>query len=142
MYIGYSPYAPGTLGSLLGLIICFFLSSTTLLTYGMASLAVFLIALWAATVAKKYFDKKDPGQIVCDEVMGFITAMFLIPFGALNVIIVFLLFRFFDIVKPFPIGTIDKKIDNGFGIVLDDVAAGVYANIAFRLISSWLMADS
>ena len=60
--------------------------------------------------------------------------MFLIPYTIFNIIIVFLLFRFFDILKPFPIRMIDQKIKNGYGVVLDDVLAGVYANIAFHIL--------
>lgn len=134
MYVGYSPYAPGTFGSLPGVIICFFLSQSGPLIYSAAYLTSFLTAIWAASIASKYFAQKDPGQIVCDEVAGFMTAMFLVPFTLFNVIIVFLLFRIFDIFKPFPINVIDRKMESGFGIVLDDVAAGIYSNIAFRLI--------
>lgn len=134
MYVGYSPYAPGTLGSLPGVIICFFLSQLDPVIYAAAYLTSFLTAIWAASIASKYFAQKDPGQIVCDEVVGFMTAMFLIPFTLFNVIIVFLLFRIFDIFKPFPINVIDRKMESDFGIVLDDVAAGIYSNIAFRLL--------
>jgi len=134
MYIGYSPVAPGTLGSLLGVIICFFLSLGNPSLYGIALFLSFSAALWAASIAKEHFGKKDPSQIVCDEVIGNMVALFLIPFTSLNVIIVFLLFRFFDIVKPVPIGIIDRKIEGGFGIVFDDIAAGIYANVVFRII--------
>lgn len=134
MYIGYSPFAPGTLGSLPGVIICFFLSQLNSVIYGIAYLSSFLTAIWAATIASKYFAQKDPRQIVCDEVAGYMTAMFLVPFTLFNVIIVFLLFRIFDIFKPFPINLIDRKMESGLGIVLDDVAAGIYANLTFRLI--------
>lgn len=139
MYAGYSPFAPGTMGSLLGVIICFFLPSTNPLLYGIIYVSVFLTALWAASVARKHFAKKDPQQIVCDEVIGYMIAMFLIPFTLFNVIVVFILFRFFDIVKPFPVGLIDRKTDSGFGIVLDDVAAGIYSNIAFRLLMQFMV---
>lgn len=139
MYIGYSPFAPGTMGSLLGVIICFFLPPTNPLLYGIVYISIFLTAIWAASIAKEHFAKKDPGQIVCDEIIGYMIAMFLIPFTFLNVIIVFLLFRFFDILKPFPIGAIDNKMDSGFGIVFDDVMAGIYANWTFRLITQFVV---
>lgn len=134
MYVGYAPFAPGTFGSIWGVVICFFLSSSGIITYGVVSLSILLIAVWASAIASKHFDKKDPREIVCDEIAGYIFAMFLIPFTALNAIIIFLLFRFFDIVKPFPIGLIDRRMSGGTGIVLDDVMAGIYANIAFRII--------
>lgn len=133
MYIGYSPVAPGTIGSLAGAVICFFLSSANLLIYAIALLSGFFASIWASSIAKEHFGKKDPRQIVCDEIIGYMTALFLIPFALLNISIVFLLFRFFDILKPFPIGIIDKKMESGLGIVLDDVLAGIYANISFRL---------
>ncbi len=139
MYIGYSPFAPGTLGSLPGVIICFFLRPTNPLIYGIVYISVFLTAIWAATIANKYFAQKDPRQIVCDEVVGYMTAMFLVPFTLFNVIIVFLLFRIFDIFKPFPINLIDRKMESGLGIVLDDVAAGIYANLTFRLIVQFVV---
>lgn len=138
MYVGYSPYAPGTLGSLLGVIICFFLSQSGPLIYSAAWLTGFLAAIWAAAIASKYFAQKDPGQIVCDEVAGFMTAMFLIPFILSNVIIVFLLFRIFDIFKPFPINFIDRKMKSGFGMVFDDILAGIYANLTFRLLAQFV----
>lgn len=137
-YIGYSPYAPGTFGSLWGVIVCLFLSQTNPLIYGTIWLLVFLIAIRAASIAKEHFGEKDPGQIVCDEIVGYMVAMFLIPFTFLNAIIVFLLFRFFDILKPFPIRAIDRKMDSGLGIVFDDVLAGVYGNIAFRIIAKFI----
>ncbi len=139
MYTGYSSFAPGTVGSLWGVIIYSFLSQTNPLIYGTICLFVFLTAVWAASLAKKYFVKKDPQQIVCDEVIGYMIAAFLIPFTLLNVIIIFLLFRFFDILKPFPIGAIDSKMDSGFGIVFDDVLAGIYANLTFRLITKFVV---
>lgn len=138
MYLGYSPVAPGTLGSLLGVIICFFLSMGNPLLYGITLFLSLSVAIWAASIAKKHFGKKDPGQIVCDEIIGYMVALFLIPFTLLNIIIIFLLFRFFDIVKPFPIGIIDRKIEGGFGIVLDDVAAGICSNIIFRIIMKFI----
>lgn len=138
MYVGYSPYAPGTLGTLPGVIICFFLSQSGPVIYAAAYLTSFLTAIWAASIASKYFAQKDPGQIVCDEVAGFMTAMFLIPFILSNVIIVFLLFRIFDIFKPFPINMIDRKMKSGFGIVFDDILAGIYANLTFRLLAQFV----
>ncbi|MBI5048751.1 MAG: phosphatidylglycerophosphatase A [Deltaproteobacteria bacterium] len=134
MYIGYSPVAPGTLGSLLGVIICFFLSTAGPLIYGIVLFAGLTVAIWTASVAEEHLGKKDPGQIVCDEIVGYMIAMFLVPFTLFNVIIVFLLFRFFDILKPFPIRAIDEKMDKGFGIVFDDVLAGIYSNITFSFI--------
>ncbi|OGP23676.1 MAG: hypothetical protein A2067_00225 [Deltaproteobacteria bacterium GWB2_42_7] len=134
LYVGYSPYAPGTAGSLLGIIIFYFLSSTNPLLYGIILFFSCVAAIWIVSVAKASFSTKDPSPIVCDEVVGYMVSVFLIPFSIFNAIILFLLFRFFDIVKPFPIRAIDKKIENSFGIVLDDIAAGIYANALFHLL--------
>ncbi|MBI3399136.1 MAG: phosphatidylglycerophosphatase A [Deltaproteobacteria bacterium] len=138
MYIGYSPFAPGTLGTFLGIIICFFIASADLITYGAILTIGSLTAIWLSSIAKDFFNKRDPQQIVCDEIVGYMTAMFLIPFTLFHVIIAFLLFRFFDIVKPFPIGVIDKRIDSALGIVLDDIVAGIYSNIIFRLVAQFI----
>ena len=138
LYVGYSPFAPGTFGTLLGVIICYLLSSLKPSTYGIVLFFSFIIAVWVSSIATGFFSKKDPGQIVCDEVVGYMVAFFLIPFTLLNAIIVFLLFRFFDIVKPFPIRTIDERMDNSAGIVLDDVLAGIYSNIVFHFISKFV----
>ena len=89
------------------MIICYLLSSLKPSTYGIVLFFSFIIAVWVSSIATGFFSKKDPGQIVCDEVVGYMVAFFLIPFTLFNAIIVFLLFRFFDIVKPFPIRTIE-----------------------------------
>lgn len=77
---------------------------------------------------------EDPGEIVIDEIAGIIITLAGIPLTVLSVIIGFFLFRFLDILKPFPIRNLEKKLSGGVGIVMDDVAAGVMANIALRII--------
>lgn len=77
---------------------------------------------------------KDPSSVVCDEISGILVSIFLIPFSAFNAILVFILFRFFDILKPYPIRLMERKIKGGPGIVLDDIMAGVYANISAHLV--------
>ena len=135
-YLGYSPFAPGTMGTLLGVPIGFFFSKLTIINQLLLFFICFFIFSFIAGKAEEVFNKKDAGQIVCDEALGFVVSMFLIPYTIFNIIIVFFLFRFFDILKPFPIRIIDQKIKNGYGIVLDDILAGVYANIAFRIFIS------
>lgn len=133
-YTGYAPIAPGTIGTLLGIPIGFFLSKSSIINQLLLFSISFFIFSKIAGKAEEYLGKKDAGQIVCDEAVGFVVSMFFIPYTIFNIIIVFFLFRFFDILKPFPIRMIDQKIKNGYGVVLDDVLAGVYANIAFSLI--------
>ncbi|MBI3756276.1 MAG: phosphatidylglycerophosphatase A [Deltaproteobacteria bacterium] len=139
MYAGYSPFAPGTVGTLLGVIIYYLLSSAGTTAYCITLSSGLLIAIWTSSVAQKHFGKEDPAQVVCDEVIGYLVAAFLVPFTVPNAIMIFLLFRFFDIAKPFPIGLIDRKIKGGIGIALDDIAAGIYSNIAFRLLIQFQM---
>jgi phosphatidylglycerophosphatase A len=76
--------------------------------------------------------------VVIDEVAGFLLTLFLLPSSLLILSLGFVLFRFFDILKPFPIRTLEKKVKGGMGIVLDDVLAGIYANLSLRLILLFL----
>ena len=85
-----------------------------------------------STLAVKIYKNKDPGQIVIDEVCGYLFTMILIPFGWVNVIAGFFLFRALDILKPYPIRKLEKLRD-GYGVVLDDVLAGIYANILMQI---------
>ena len=86
-----------------------------------------------SSLAVNIYKSKDPGQIVIDEVCGYLFTMVLIPFSWGYVITGFLLFRILDILKPYPIRNIEK-LRNGYGIVLDDVLAGIYANILMQII--------
>ncbi len=136
-YTGYSPVMPGTVGTLWGIVIAYLEASRPVYAQVLVIAVVFAISVFFAGEAAGIFGTKDPKNVVCDEVCGFLVSIFLINFTFLNVILVFLLFRFFDILKPYPVGLIDKKVTGGFGIVLDDVAAGIYANICAHIIL-WL----
>jgi len=133
-YFGYSPYAPGTIGTLWGAAIVFLTASWPLYAKAIIIAASFAVSVIAAGQAETFFAVKDPPEIICDEVCGFLVAFFLIPFTLFNLILVFIFFRFFDIVKPYPVNFIDKRLGGGLGITLDDVMAGVYANIAAHII--------
>ncbi|MBI5894025.1 MAG: phosphatidylglycerophosphatase A [Deltaproteobacteria bacterium] len=135
-YTGYAPIAPGTIGTLLGIPIGFLFSRFSIINQLLFFSISFFIFSKIAGMAEEYLGKKDAGQIVCDEAVGFVISMFLIPYTIFNIIIVFFLFRFFDILKPFPIRMIDQRLKNGYGVVLDDVLAGVYANIVFHIFSN------
>ncbi|HBO83608.1 MAG: hypothetical protein A2073_00110 [Deltaproteobacteria bacterium GWC2_42_11] len=132
-YSGYSPFAPGTVGTILGIPLGFLISKLNLINQLLLFILAFFALSYVAGRGEAFFNKKDAPQVVCDEVLGFVTAMSFIPYTFLNIAVVFFLFRLFDIWKPFPIRLIEKKINGGYGIVLDDIAAGVYANIAFRI---------
>jgi len=92
-----------------------------------------LISVWISGRAELLLGDTDPSQIVIDEVVGMAVALAGAPFELSLIIVAFLFFRFFDIWKPFPIRYIDKSFPRGWGIVLDDVAAGIMANLAWRL---------
>jgi phosphatidylglycerophosphatase A len=134
-YIGYAKVAPGTVGSLAALPFCYLLS--LLNNVAGAVLLVLTVggAAWIAGKAEIFFNKEDPGCIVIDEIAGMLVTLFALSFTFWTVTLGFLFFRFFDIIKPFPIRLIDARIKGGWGIVADDIAAGILANISIRLIA-------
>lgn len=134
-YVGYTPKMPGTAGTLWGIPIVYILSCYGQYEYAIATVVFFVFASIISGASEKDFGGKDPSKVIIDEILGFMVAFFLIPFTLINVIIVFLLFRFFDILKPFPISYLDKRVRGGVGIVLDDAVAGIFANIIMHLIN-------
>ena len=133
-YIGNIPFAPGTFGSILGLALCFFVAGLKL-PLALACVVLFIaMAVRIAAEAEKLLKKKDPGCIVIDEIAGMAVALFGLPFNLTTVLIGFIIFRFLDISKPFPIRALDKQVSGGLGIVIDDVVAGIFTNLLLRLI--------
>ena len=132
--VGYSPIAPGTLGTLIAIPIYYFLSEIPLPLYGITLIGFLFLSIWISENAETFFGKKDDPRIVIDEMMGFFITMLWIPKTTHFIMIGFIIFRFFDILKPFPIRHLERKLKGGFGIVLDDVLAGVYSNIILHLI--------
>jgi phosphatidylglycerophosphatase A len=132
--VGYSPIAPGTVGSLIAIPIYYFLSEIPSPLYEITLIGFFFLSVWTSENAEIFFGKKDDRRIVIDEIVGFLISMLWVPKTLSFIIIGFFLFRFFDILKPFPIRRLERKLKGGFGVVLDDVAAGVYTNIILRLV--------
>jgi phosphatidylglycerophosphatase A len=132
--VGYSPVAPGTLGTLIAIPVYYFLSEIPSPLYEITLIGFFFLSVWISENAERLFGKKDDPRIVIDEIMGFLITMLWVPKTLPFVIMGFFLFRFFDILKPFPIRRLEKRLRGGFGVVLDDVAAGVYANIVLQFI--------
>jgi phosphatidylglycerophosphatase A len=132
--VGYSPVAPGTLGTLVAIPIYYFLSEIPSPLYEVTLIGFFFLSVWISENAEIFFRKKDDQRIVIDEIIGFLITMLWIPKTTRFIIIGFILFRFFDILKPFPIRRLERRLKGGYGVVLDDVAAGVYANIILHLI--------
>ena len=132
--LGNMPFAPGSFGTLAGLPICWLLSSVdSSISFILIALAI-PFAIWVAGKAEQILEKKDPGAIVIDEIVGMVLTLAGLPFNATTAGLGFVLFRVLDITKPFPIGFLERRFKGGTGIVLDDVAAGVIANITLRII--------
>jgi phosphatidylglycerophosphatase A len=124
---GYLPKAPGTWGSLVGVVFWLGLYRFDCATYGAVLAGLFLLGTFAAGAAEKIIDQGDPGVVVIDEIVGQLIALTFAPAHPLAALAGFLLFRLFDIRKPFPVGWLDRRIHGGLGIMLDDVAAGLLA---------------
>lgn len=131
---GLVPFAPGTWGSLAALPFAALAYSSGFLYGGLSLLAVFILSIPISGSASKYLQKEDPPSIVIDEVAGIFITLFLLPVSWMTVTAGFILFRLFDIIKPFPVGFLDRKIKGGTGIVLDDIMAGIYANICLQIL--------
>jgi phosphatidylglycerophosphatase A len=160
--VGYFPIAPGTMGSLVGVGIYVLLRHETIKVYArydsdfsrafaeygasvllipillLVIVALSLVGIWAASRAEGLFGRKDPGAVVIDEVVGqLITFAFVFPYflSPIGILIGFILFRAFDIIKPYPIRQLEK-LPSGLGIVVDDIAAGLYAGTALAIINA------
>jgi phosphatidylglycerophosphatase A len=140
MYAGYLPRFPGTWGTLVAIPIHFLIIMLIPLYYYGAMAAIFIIAVITAGMAEKIIDTQDPKVVVIDEIIGMLIVLIGAPLTLPTFFTAFCLFRFFDILKPFPVGWIDKHLHGGTGIVLDDIMAGLYAlgclNICYYL--GWL----
>lgn len=131
--LGYAPFASGTVGTLAG-IPCFWLMSRLPWPLEILTLtALLVLSFWVSDLAGRLYGVADDGRIVIDELVGYLVTVVLLPFTWQTALLGFFWFRLFDISKPPPAGWFDKKMKNGVGVVLDDVAAGVYAAIAVRI---------
>ncbi|HLC42287.1 MAG TPA: phosphatidylglycerophosphatase A [Methylomirabilota bacterium] len=128
---GYAPVAPGTIGSLITLILLWWWSPSPI-TLVIAVVVITLLGIWAGGRTETLIGKKDPGQVVIDEVAGMMLSVLFLPFTHATFIAAFLLFRLFDIVKPYPARQW-QAWPGGIGIMVDDLMAGVYANILIHL---------
>jgi len=138
-YAGFVPLAPGSAGSLVGLIVAWAIFGGVWQVPSMIVVpvfaAAFVAAWWISGQAEEILNQPDSSHIVIDEVLGMVATMFLNPVDRGHLIIGFVLFRLFDIVKPFPAGFIDRRLRGGAGVMLDDLAAAIYANIMLRMVA-------
>ncbi|NJC88295.1 MAG: phosphatidylglycerophosphatase A [Desulfuromonas sp.] len=136
--LGYAPVASGTFGTLAGLPVFWLLAGLSPAGYLLAWAGITAVAVWAAGEAGRHYGVADDGRIVIDELSGYLATVALLPWNWPNALLGFVWFRVFDILKPPPVGWIDRRCKNGFGVVFDDVAAGIYAAIALRA-TLWLL---
>ncbi len=132
--VGKIPFAPGTFGTLVGLPLCFFLSLCSTSFGAIFTITFIVLAIWVAQEAERQIKEKDPGCIVIDEIAGMMVTLLGLPFDPLTVVAGFLIFRILDIFKPFPARLLEKTIPGGAGVVLDDIAAGIWGNLILRVI--------
>ena len=136
--VGYVPRAPGTAGTIAAIPFFLLLSLLPLPGYLVCVLGIGLVACWAAGEAERIFQEQDSKRIVIDEAVGFFITMTALPPTWPYLIGGFCLFRCFDILKPPPIRLIERTVKGGYGVVLDDVLAGIYAQISLRIIAALL----
>lgn len=126
------PKAPGTVGTLAAIPLACAINYMGAIYGSLCLLILIAVAVLTSGLSRKLMGRKDPPEIVVDEAAGFSVTLFLLPLSWFNLFLGFLLFRLFDISKPFPIRRLEK-VKGGFGIVLDDLLAGIYANLALRI---------
>lgn len=131
--VGAAPWAPGTAGSLVGVVVGWAAGRTLApFWYAAGTAALFGLGVAVATRVERAAPGKDPSVVVIDEVVGMLVALFALPLRALDVLIAFLCFRIFDIAKPFPLRRLEAQ-PGGWGIMLDDLVAGLYTNVLVRV---------
>lgn len=135
---GLAPVASGTVGTVGAIPLYLLLANLTLLPYLAVTVLLTLAACWIAGFGEELFGEHDSGKIVIDEVVGFLVTMTGISPTWPMILAGFLLFRLFDIVKPYPASYFDRQMKNGSGVVLDDVAAGCYACACLHLVARFL----
>jgi phosphatidylglycerophosphatase A len=138
MGAGCSPKAPGTMGTLLAVGIYLPLSRLSLPAYSAVLVLVILVGIWLCDKAARDLGLHDHPGIVWDEIAGYLLTMLAAPAGWSWMVVGFVLFRLFDIWKPWPIGWLDRRVGGGFGIMLDDLVAGVFAAACLQGLVHWL----
>jgi phosphatidylglycerophosphatase A len=133
---GFTPGAPGTVGSAAGVVIFLAVRSTASLWLEVGVvLAVTCVGVLAASAAESMYQRRDPGLVVIDEVAGMLLTLLAVPVGPVGIVVGFLAFRLFDIVKPFPARQAEA-LPRGWGVMADDIVAGIYAQVTLRMVLS------
>lgn len=134
---GLAPKAPGTFGTLAAIPLYMLMSGLSPLVYGLITLFFAVVGIYICGYCAKAVNVHDHPAIVWDEIVGFLITMFMVPVSMTNIVLGFLLFRVFDIIKPWPISLLDKKVKGGFGIMIDDVVAGFMALACLLVINTF-----
>jgi phosphatidylglycerophosphatase A len=129
---GYSPLAPGTAGSAVGLLLFWPLAALPVYWQIAACGTLFVLGAHASTRLARELGREDPGLAVVDEIVGMWVTLLGLPFGPFTALLGFVLFRVMDVVKPWPARDLER-LPEGWGIMADDIAAGVYAHLALRV---------
>lgn len=133
-YVGYAPIAPGTFGSAAGLALYAAIAAAGIPFLGVTTIVgLFAAGVWAGTIAERYFGGIDPGPIVIDEVVGMLITLTCLTVGWAGALAGFVLFRLFDVIKPYPAARLER-LHGGLGVMADDAMAAVYANVALRVV--------
>lgn len=130
---GYAPKAPGTFGSIAGLGVYCILMQFGLTTYTLATLLVCIVGVPICGLTAKWWQTHDHPSIVWDEIAGILITLWAFPFHLWTIVLGFVWFRVFDILKPWPISLLDKHVKGGLGIMIDDILAGIFAWVALFL---------
>jgi len=133
--LGLIPVAQGTFATLATIPLAIALALLGPIAAAYVLFFFILLAMWASDRSAGALGEEDPAEVVIDEAAGLLLTLFLLPATAFNLCLGFILFRLFDILKPYPIRRLEK-VGGGAGIVLDDLLAGVYGNVCLRLIAS------
>jgi len=131
---GFSPVASGTVGTIAAVPLYLLMAQLPAPLYIITTLVFTFFACRVSGQAEEIFREKDSGKIVIDEVAGYLVTMTAVPFSWKGVVVGFLLFRFFDISKIPPARFFDRSVKNGYGVVLDDVVAGIYSCITLHVL--------
>jgi len=132
---GLAPFAPGTFGTLIAIPLYWLMQFQSLAVYLSIVLVVCIVGIWICDKSSEMLGVHDHSGIVWDEFAGFFITMIAAPKGWLWILIGFLLFRLFDVLKPWPISILDKKMQGGLGIMIDDIVAGIFALVCLQLIN-------
>ncbi|NOY70307.1 MAG: phosphatidylglycerophosphatase A [Deltaproteobacteria bacterium] len=133
-YMGRIPFAPGTFGSLAGILFFYFTSGLAPAWQMVTLLCLIVLAVVSAHKAEEIMGETDPGAIVIDEVAGMAVTCMGLPFSLPVAVCAFILFRLFDILKPFPINWLEQRFSGGLGVVIDDVFAGLICRIILGIL--------